>query len=149
MLPCAFGKNGSPTSSSFFLSLSALPPPLPYYSHTNTPPHRADTTPAEKRAYIAAVQCLTKAPSKLPAAQYPGAKTRFDDFMAVHMKNTLSIHGTGNFLAWHRYFTFAYESALRRECGFNGTQPVSSCFSFFSWLCGRCWGRLARRVCEI
>ena len=39
------------------------------------------------------------------------------------MKNTLSIHGTGNFLSWHRYYTFAYETALRVECGFNGTQP--------------------------
>lgn len=58
------------------------------------------------------------------------------------MKNTLSIHGTvssrrnadllsdsdtdqGNFLSWHRYYTFAYEQALRKECGYNGTQPVS------------------------
>jgi tyrosinase len=39
------------------------------------------------------------------------------------MKNTLSIHGTGNFLSWHRYYTFAYENALRVECGYNGTQP--------------------------
>ncbi|KAH6877538.1 hypothetical protein BKA58DRAFT_451189 [Alternaria rosae] len=77
---------------------------------------------SEKRAYIAAVQCITKAPSKLSTV-YPGAKTRFDDFVAIHMKYTLSIHGTGNFLSWHRYYTFAYENALRVECGYNGTQP--------------------------
>ncbi|KAH3904263.1 hypothetical protein HBI56_176760 [Parastagonospora nodorum] len=82
-----------------------------------------DTTAAERKAYIAAVQCLTKAPSKLSATQYPGAKTRYDDFVAIHMKNTLSIHGTGNFLSWHRYFTYAYEQALVIECGYNGTQP--------------------------
>ncbi|RYN81586.1 hypothetical protein AA0117_g2247 [Alternaria alternata] len=82
-----------------------------------------DITASEKRAYIAAVQCITKAPSKLSPTQYPGAKTRFDDFVAIHMKNTLSIHGTGNFLSWHRYYTFAYENALRVECGYNGTQP--------------------------
>ncbi|KAF2735935.1 Di-copper centre-containing protein [Polyplosphaeria fusca] len=81
-----------------------------------------DTTAAEKLAYIAAVQCIIKAPSKLTAT-YPGAKTRYDDFVAIHMKNTLQIHGTGNFLSWHRYFTFAYEQALRKECGYNGTQP--------------------------
>lgn len=69
------------------------------------------------------MQCLTSSPSKLPAAQYPGAKTRFDDFVAIHMKNTLSIHSTGSFLSWHRYFTYAYENALRVECGYNGTQP--------------------------
>tara|TARA_R110002003_G_scaffold40_11_gene2724 strand:- start:443 stop:778 length:336 start_codon:yes stop_codon:yes gene_type:complete len=39
------------------------------------------------------------------------------------MKNTMSIHGTGNFLSWHRYYTYAYENALRTECGYNGTQP--------------------------
>jgi tyrosinase len=85
--------------------------------------HRGDISAAEKKAYIAAVQCLTKAPSKLSASQYPGAKTRYDDFVAIHMKNTLTIHGTGSFLSWHRYFTYAYESALRVECAYNGTQP--------------------------
>lgn len=89
----------------------------------NLPRHRGDITAAEKKAYIAAVQCIIKAPSKLSATQYPGAKTRYDDFVAIHMKNTLSIHGTGNFLSWHRYYTYAYENALRTECGYNGTQP--------------------------
>ncbi|OAK97054.1 Di-copper centre-containing protein [Phaeosphaeriaceae sp. SRC1lsM3a] len=84
---------------------------------------RGDISADEKKAYIAAVTCITKAPSKLSASQYPGAKTRYDDFVAIHMKNTLSIHGTGNFLSWHRYFTWAYEQALRTECGYNGTQP--------------------------
>lgn len=32
----------------------------------------------------------------------------------------------GNFFTWHRYFVYAYEKALRDECGFRGTQPVSS-----------------------
>ncbi|CAO2651591.1 Nn.00g041610.m01.CDS01 [Neocucurbitaria sp. VM-36] len=82
-----------------------------------------DITAAEKKAYIAAVLCITKAPSKLSQTAYPGAKTRYDDFVAIHMKNTLSIHGTGNFLSWHRYYTYAYENALRTECGYNGTQP--------------------------
>jgi tyrosinase len=84
---------------------------------------RGDTTAAERKAYTAAVTCLTKAPSKLSASQYPGAKSRYDDFVAIHIKNTLSIHGTGSFLSWHRYFTYAYENALRVECAYNGTQP--------------------------
>lgn len=54
----------------------------------------------------------------------PGAKTRFDDFVATHINQTLSIHYTGNFLSWHRYFTYLYEEALRNECGYTGTQPV-------------------------
>ncbi|KAK8016566.1 hypothetical protein PG993_014755 [Apiospora rasikravindrae] len=82
-----------------------------------------DLTDGEKKAYITAVQCLTSAPSKLNPTNYPGAKTRFDDFVAVHINQTMSIHGTGSFLSWHRYFTWAYEQALRNECGYNGTQP--------------------------
>ncbi|PVH95373.1 Di-copper centre-containing protein [Periconia macrospinosa] len=82
-----------------------------------------DISTAEKKAYIAAVQCLIKKPSKLSATTYPGAKTRYDDFVAIHIKNTMSIHGTGNFLSWHRYFTYAYEQALIKECGYTGTQP--------------------------
>lgn len=31
--------------------------------------------------------------------------------------------GEGNFLSWHRYFTWSYEQALKAECGYNGTQP--------------------------
>ena len=34
------------------------------------------------------------APSKLSASQFPGAKHRYDDFVVVHMQQTLSIHGT-------------------------------------------------------
>ncbi|KAF1917271.1 hypothetical protein BDU57DRAFT_555167 [Ampelomyces quisqualis] len=56
---------------------------------------------AEKKAYIAAVQCITKAPSKLSATTYPGAKTRYNDFVVIYMKNTLTIRGTGNVLSWH------------------------------------------------
>lgn len=53
----------------------------------------------------------------------PGAKTRFDDFVGTHINQTLRIHSTGNFLGWHRYFVWSYESALRRECGYTGHQP--------------------------
>jgi len=53
----------------------------------------------------------------------PGAKSRFDDFVAVHINQTLSIHGTANFLSWHRFFTWTYEQALRSECSYAGYQP--------------------------
>ena len=29
----------------------------------------------------------------------------------------------GNFLSWHRYFTWIWEKALREECGYEGYQP--------------------------
>ncbi|KAI0542229.1 hypothetical protein GGR58DRAFT_300870 [Xylaria digitata] len=83
---------------------------------------------AEKKQYIAAVKCLQSKPSTADPSFAPGARTRYDDFVAVHINQTLSIHGTGNFLTWHRYFTFAYETALRNECGYTGSQP------YWNWL---------------
>ncbi|KAK2053457.1 Di-copper centre-containing protein [Colletotrichum caudatum] len=86
---------------------------------------------AEKKAYTSAVNCLLAKPSRLRATLAPGARNRFDDFVAVHINQTLSIHGTGNFLTWHRYFIWAYENALRRECGYDGYQP------YWNWLAYR------------
>ncbi|ORX98727.1 hypothetical protein BCR34DRAFT_593116 [Clohesyomyces aquaticus] len=80
-------------------------------------------TLAERAQYVAAVQCIMTKPSKMSASQFPGVKNRYDDFVAIHLQQTLNIHGTANFLSWHRWFTWAYENALRTECGYNGTQP--------------------------
>ncbi|KAF4181424.1 hypothetical protein CNMCM7927_000660 [Aspergillus lentulus] len=77
----------------------------------------------ERKEYTDAVLCLASKPSKLDPAFAPGARSRFDDFVAVHINQTWFIHGTGNFLTWHRYFTWAYEQALRNECGYTGYQP--------------------------
>lgn len=73
----------------------------------------------EKRAYIDAVLCLMHKPP-ISGDLVPGARSRFDDFFGTHINQTLSIHGTGNFLSWHRYFTWTYEQALRHECGYTG-----------------------------
>ncbi|KAK3682836.1 hypothetical protein B0T22DRAFT_445004 [Podospora appendiculata] len=80
-------------------------------------------TKPERRKYIAAVKCLQSKPARYPASLVPGAKSRFDDFVAVHINQTQTIHYTGNFLGWHRYFTWLYEQALQVECGYTGTQP--------------------------
>lgn len=49
---------------------------------------------------------------------------QYDDFIVTHIQQTLSIHFTGNFMPWHRWFTYSYEKALRDECGYKGYQPV-------------------------
>jgi hypothetical protein len=49
---------------------------------------------------------------------------QYDDFVVTHIQQTLEIHYTGNFLPWHRWFTWSYENALRSECGYKGYQPV-------------------------
>ena len=56
----------------------------------------------ERKAYISAVQCMYNAPSQSDSALVPGARTRYDDFVAQHINQTTTIHGTGNFLSWHR-----------------------------------------------
>ncbi len=55
---------------------------------------RGDMPAADRKAYIAAMLCIMKKPSKLDATKFPGAKSRYDDFVVVHMNQTLSIHGT-------------------------------------------------------
>jgi hypothetical protein len=55
---------------------------------------RGDISAAEKKAYIAAMLCIMQKPSKLDPAKFPGAKSRYDDFVVVHMNQTLNIHGT-------------------------------------------------------
>jgi tyrosinase len=82
-------------------------------------------SPQERKDYITAVQCLQSKPAKTPQEAAPGAKTRFDDFVATHINQTMTIHYTANFLSWHRYFVWLYEEALRTECGYKGSQPVS------------------------
>ncbi|RAO71186.1 uncharacterized protein BHQ10_007198 [Talaromyces amestolkiae] len=77
----------------------------------------------QKKAYINAVLCLQSKPSKTPSDLVPGAKTRYDDFVATHINQTLEIHYTGTFLAWHRYFTWEFEQTLINECGYTGTIP--------------------------
>jgi len=77
----------------------------------------------ERKSYISAVKCLQSKPARTPAEVAPGAKTRFDDYVATHINQTLAIHYTGNFLVWHRYYTWLYENALREECGYDGYQP--------------------------
>ncbi|KAH8655364.1 putative tyrosinase [Xylariales sp. PMI_506] len=62
-------------------------------------------------------------PSKTPSDLAPGTKSRYDDFVAVHVNQTQTIHSTGNFLSWHRYYTYSFETALRDECGYKGYVP--------------------------
>ncbi|KAJ9621865.1 hypothetical protein H2203_006745 [Taxawa tesnikishii (nom. ined.)] len=79
----------------------------------------------QKTNYINAVLCLQSKPSK-SGSLAPGAKSRYDDFVATHINQTLTIHGTGNFLSWHRYFIYTFEQALRNECGYNSYLPYAN-----------------------
>ncbi|KAJ5648559.1 hypothetical protein N7490_004931 [Penicillium lividum] len=80
-------------------------------------------TSAEKKSYIKSVLCLTKARSITPTHVAPGARSRFDDFVATHISQAYHVHRDGLFLAWHRYFIYEYEQALRTECNYTGDYP--------------------------
>ncbi|KAK5702774.1 hypothetical protein LTR97_003720 [Elasticomyces elasticus] len=77
----------------------------------------------ERGAYIDAVHCMINSPSHFAPGEVPGARNRFDDFAAIHINKTNSIHLDGIFLSWHRNFVWIWETALREECGYAGYQP--------------------------
>lgn len=82
-----------------------------------------DFSPEQRKSYIQSVLCLQKLPSQTPSDLAPGARSRYDDFVATHINQTQTIHFTGTFLAWHRYYIWNFEQALRNECGYTGDYP--------------------------
>ncbi|KXX76190.1 hypothetical protein MMYC01_208629 [Madurella mycetomatis] len=89
-----------------------------------------DLSPSDRAEYIDAVRCLMEKPPQWPPAEVPGARSRFDDFVAAHIFNSSAIHGYAHTLFWHRYYVHAYERALRDECGYTGAQPY---WNFDRW----------------
>ncbi|EOA82019.1 uncharacterized protein SETTUDRAFT_97043 [Exserohilum turcica Et28A] len=81
----------------------------------------------ERRNYIDAIKCLHSKPTLTPVTVASGARSRFDDFVVTHVLQTYSVHGTANFLSWHRYYIWAYEQLLRNECGYQGYLP------YYNW----------------
>jgi tyrosinase len=49
-------------------------------------------TPAEKKSYIRSVRCMTEARAITPLHLAPGVRTRFDDFVAVHINQSYHVH---------------------------------------------------------
>ncbi|KAK1462392.1 tyrosinase central domain-containing protein [Colletotrichum cuscutae] len=85
------------------------------------------TLPAEqRRAFVAAIECMQSSPSLYEPGVMPAAKTLYDDFVAIHLKQTPVIHRTANFQLWHRLYTDVFEQKVR-ECGYTGTFP------FWEW----------------
>lgn len=46
----------------------------------------------ERKDYIDAVLCLQSKPSITPRDEWPGVRTRYDDFVATHINQSMSIH---------------------------------------------------------
>ncbi|GAB1737296.1 hypothetical protein NU219Hw_g1222t1 [Hortaea werneckii] len=82
---------------------------------------------ATRKSFTDAVTCLTTmAPTHMTdaeAADYPGVKSRHDEFVATHINYTMRIHDTADFLAWHRTFIHFWEQDLKNLCGYTGVLP--------------------------
>jgi tyrosinase len=55
---------------------------------------RGDLSRKQRKEYIAAVLCLQKKKGFVSRQEYPGVRSRFDDFVAVHANQTMTIHST-------------------------------------------------------
>ncbi|KAH7393773.1 hypothetical protein DE146DRAFT_106924 [Phaeosphaeria sp. MPI-PUGE-AT-0046c] len=100
--------------------------PLPSEcNEQNTKVHKewSALTTDERVDFTDSVKCLMKLPSQIPKSAAPGVTSRYDDFTATHINNTLLIHGNGVFLPWHRHFLYLFQKALAEECDFKGTVP--------------------------
>src|SRR4051794_2855762 len=96
---------------------------LLFYSVANFT-NRGDMTIEQRTDFINATLCLMNAPPKAPKDQFPGVRSRYHDFMAYHLTNAGTLHDTIGLFPGHKYFVLAYETALRKECGYKGYHPV-------------------------
>ncbi|EME86657.1 uncharacterized protein MYCFIDRAFT_210572 [Pseudocercospora fijiensis CIRAD86] len=80
-----------------------------------------------RKSFTDAVICLQEMKPQVmtsaQAADYPGVKSRFDEYVATHINYTLNIHDTADFFAWHRTFIHYLEQDLKKLCGYTGTLP--------------------------
>lgn len=90
-----------------------------------TRPEWHSTSDDFKQKFVNSLKCLMNAPSK---GNYPGSKSRYEDFVQVHQTVALNVHSQANkfnakFIVWHRAYLWAFEEALRGECGYTESLP--------------------------
>ncbi|KAI1637324.1 Di-copper centre-containing protein [Biscogniauxia mediterranea] len=83
----------------------------------------SDMSETERQEYVAAVTCLMKLPPKSDQERFPGALSRYDDFVAYHMTHAMQLHDNYHLFGAHKYYVWLFEEALRNECGYTGHQP--------------------------
>lgn len=71
---------------------------------------RGSLSKHERRKYIDAVLCMLQKPSLSDPTEVPGARNRFDDFLAVHINQTLTIHGTVSTLLMHEGSHYLFQT---------------------------------------
>jgi tyrosinase len=83
---------------------------------------------SERLAYIDGIKCLQERPSRL-SDTCPACKSAYDDFTAVHINQTRSIHLSGIFYSWHRHYVSLMEQRLHQECNY----PAGLGIPYWNW----------------
>lgn len=74
---------------------------------------------SQRDAFISGVSCLMNLPSS-DSGVFSGSRNLYEDLTSAHQQLAGSIHSSGLFLVWHRYFVHIFEALLREECGYSG-----------------------------
>lgn len=72
---------------------------------------------SDRQKYFDGIKCLL---NRAPSGQFPNAKNRYEDLVALHQRLTPNVHQNDKFMIWHRVFLAAFERLMRNECGFDG-----------------------------
>ncbi|KAI8963059.1 Di-copper centre-containing protein [Daldinia sp. FL1419] len=83
----------------------------------------SDLPEESRQEYVAAVKCLMKLPPRADKERFPGALSRYDDFVAYHMTHAMQLHDNLHLFGAHKYYVWLFETALRDECNYTGYQP--------------------------
>lgn len=88
--------------------------------------HRGDLSLTEREDYINAVLCLQSLPPRFDNVTVPGARGRFDDFLAVHINLTGSIHATVSLVTENMPTQVASLSILLVSPRLTSSRPIFS-----------------------
>ncbi|KAF2721002.1 tyrosinase [Polychaeton citri CBS 116435] len=121
-------KNVSDTSiENMFFNLQSRNGASCTFENAEVRPEWNKLSTADRQGFTAAVECLQQTPPQVmteaEAPNYPGVKSRYDEFIATHINYTLNIHMTADFFGWHRYFVWALHDDLKTHCGYSGPMP--------------------------
>ncbi|KAF4819160.1 Tyrosinase-like protein orsC [Colletotrichum siamense] len=79
----------------------------------------------ERLDYINATKCLANKPPRYSMDEVPGTRSRYDDFVATHIQQTLSIHFTITDAAKYEHWPY-YSSDPLKSPVFNGNDSSMS-----------------------
>lgn len=76
---------------------------------------------SEKEEFLKAVRCLMN--KKEPFDGVPELPSIWHTLAWVHNEGKALIHGTDQFLPWHRYYIYMLETLLKDQCSYGGPIP--------------------------